>query len=122
GRAAHPERHRRRAAAPHPYRNPTLRSRVDQPARPDPTDWSAHPVTTTNPPTSPARLDSGLLRPGSRAARMAHPLMLQAIRQVAAEHGVCIRPIPMRHTNLATGQTTIIDLPCNATLDKKCPP
>ncbi len=31
-------------------------------------------------------------RPGSRAARMAHPLILHAIRQIAADHGVCIRP------------------------------
>jgi hypothetical protein len=61
-------------------------------------------------------------RPGSRAARMAHPLMLQAIRQVAADHGVCIRPQTMRWTNLATGETHVIDLPCNATYEKKCPP
>jgi hypothetical protein len=60
-------------------------------------------------------------RPGSRAARMAHPMMLHAIRQVAADHGVCVRPTVMRRTDLATGQTEVIDIPCNNTLEVKCP-
>jgi hypothetical protein len=53
---------------------------------------------------------------------MAHPLILQSIRQIAAEHGVCIRPQTMRWSNLATGETQVIDLPCNAAYEHKCPP
>ncbi len=33
-------------------------------------------------------------------ARFAHPLALHAVKQLAAEHGVCIRPLPMRRTEL----------------------
>jgi hypothetical protein len=57
---------------------------------------------------------------GSRQARLAHPTSLAAIRQVAAEFGVCVRPIPLRRTDLATGETTIIDVPCGATRESRC--
>ena len=60
-------------------------------------------------------------RDKSRAERMAHPRTLQAIKDYAAELGVCIRPIPLRRTDLVTGETTLIDRPCGATRDSKCP-
>lgn len=59
-------------------------------------------------------------RPGSRADRMRHPLTLHAIKQLATEYGVCVHPVAMRRTDLATGQTVVIDLPCGATRDAKC--
>ncbi|GAB1688370.1 replication initiator [Krasilnikovia sp. M28-CT-15] len=62
------------------------------------------------------------VRPGSRAARLALPRAVDALKQLAAEHGVCIRPIALRRTDLTTGQTELIDLPCGATLEAKCPP
>ena len=34
---------------------------------------------------------------------------------------MCIRPVPLRRTDLATGQTEVIDLPCGATREAKCP-
>ena len=40
---------------------------------------------------------------------------------MAAEHGVCIRPVAMRRTDLATGRTEVIDLPCGSTRESKCP-
>ncbi|WP_306204931.1 replication initiator [Actinoplanes sp. RD1] len=61
-------------------------------------------------------------RPGSRAARLAMPRAIDALKQLATDHGVCIRPIALRRTDLATGQTELIDLPCGATLEAKCPP
>jgi hypothetical protein len=61
-------------------------------------------------------------RPGSRASRMALPLALDALKDMAAEHGVCLRPISMRRTNIATGQTEVIDLPCGSTREDKCVP
>ena len=72
-------------------------------------------ATTLTAPAAPPR-------PGSRAARMALPRAVDALKQLASEYGVCIRPIALRRTDLTTGQTELIDLPCGATLDVKCPP
>ena len=66
--------------------------------------------------------DDRAARPGSRAARMALPRAVDALKDLAAEHGVCIRPVALRRTDLTTGQTELIDLPCGATLEAKCPP
>ncbi|MBI3686670.1 MAG: replication initiation protein [Actinobacteria bacterium] len=74
------------------------------------------PVLTTPPGTVPVP------RPGSRAARLAMPRAVEAIKALAVEHGVCVHPITLRRTDLATGETELIDLPCGATLDAKCPP
>ncbi|MEU2974797.1 replication initiator, partial [Nocardiopsis alba] len=41
--------------------------------------------------------------------------------QVAADHGVCIRPVSLRRTNIATGATEVIDVPCGSTLESRCP-
>lgn len=61
-------------------------------------------------------------RPGSRAARLANPRAVDALKDLAIDHGVCIRPIALRRTDLATGKTELVDLPCGATLEAKCPP
>ncbi|WP_422773121.1 replication initiator [Plantactinospora sp. WMMC1484] len=61
-------------------------------------------------------------RPGSRAARMGLPRAVDVLRDIATEYGVCIRPLAMRRTDLATGLTEVIDLPCGATREDKCPP
>ncbi|WP_422772401.1 replication initiator [Plantactinospora sp. WMMC1484] len=60
-------------------------------------------------------------RPGSRAARMGLPRAVDVLKDVATEYGVCIRPLAMRRTDLNTGQTEVIDLPCGATREDKCP-
>jgi len=60
-------------------------------------------------------------RPGSRAARLAVPRSVDVVKQLAAEYGVCTRPVILRRTDLDTGQTVVIDLPCGATLEDKCP-
>jgi hypothetical protein len=61
-------------------------------------------------------------RPGSRAARMALPRSVDVLKEIASEYGVCVRPISMRQTDLETGVTQIIDLPCGATREDKCAP
>ncbi len=53
---------------------------------------------------------------------MRMPLARHVAEAVAVENGVCIRPMPMRRTNLDTGETQIIPVPCGATLASKCPP
>jgi hypothetical protein len=60
-------------------------------------------------------------RPGSRAARNAMPRTIDALKALATEYGVCARPVLLRRTDLGTGQTEVIDLPCGATREDKCP-
>ncbi|WP_018349164.1 replication initiator [Longispora albida] len=72
------------------------------------------------PPASPAA--EAVPRPGSRAARMAVPMSLEVLRQIAAESGVCLHPIALRRTDVTTGQTEVIEVPCGARLASKCAP
>jgi hypothetical protein len=57
----------------------------------------------------------------TRAERTAMPLAREALRQATQNRGGCIRPIQMRRTDLNTGQTTHVLIPCGATLDTTCP-
>jgi hypothetical protein len=60
------------------------------------------------------------VRPPSRAERLSHPLTMDAIMALAEKYGVCIRPVAVRRTDLATGQTEVFDLPCGATRESRC--
>jgi hypothetical protein len=64
-------------------------------------------------PTTPART--------TRAQRMAMPMARQVIRDLAVEHGACIRPVQMRRTNRDTGEVEQILVPCGNTLASVCP-
>ncbi|MEU3142212.1 replication initiator [Nocardiopsis alba] len=57
----------------------------------------------------------------TRAERLAQPLAREVAEQVAADHGVCIRHVSLRRTDLATGATEVIDVPCGSTLESRCP-
>ncbi|MEO3747058.1 replication initiator [Plantactinospora sp. B5E13] len=61
-------------------------------------------------------------RPGSRADRMRKPLAKDALRQLAEQHGVCVRPLALRRTATVTGVTEVVEVPCGATLAAKCKP
>jgi hypothetical protein len=61
-------------------------------------------------------------RAGSRLERLSHPLALHAIKALAEEHGVCPRPVTMRRTDQATGQTETFDIRCGATRESVCKP
>jgi hypothetical protein len=50
------------------------------------------------------------------------PRAADALKQLAQEHGVCVRPVSLRRTDLTTGGTEVIDLRCGATRAEKCPP
>src|SRR5947208_15526846 len=52
---------------------------------------------------------------------MAMPLARQVVKDLAAEHGACIRPIQLRRTNLDTGETDTALVPCGHTLAHVCP-
>ncbi|WP_344732031.1 replication initiator, partial [Spinactinospora alkalitolerans] len=57
----------------------------------------------------------------TRTERLAQPLAREVAETIAAEKGVCIRPVSLRRTDLATGATEIIDVPCGSTLESRCP-
>nr|WP_050778000.1 replication initiator [Micromonospora sp. ATCC 39149]QLJ99129.1 replication initiation protein [Micromonospora carbonacea] len=61
-------------------------------------------------------------RPGSRADRMRKPLAKDALKQLAEQHGVCVRPLALRRTDTTTGLTEVVEVPCGATLAAKCRP
>jgi hypothetical protein len=56
-----------------------------------------------------------------RAVRMAMPLARDVVEQIAKQYGVCIRPVPLRRLDVMTGRSEIVDVPCGATLEVKCP-
>ena len=62
--------------------------------------------------TAPTRSgnDEETARPGSRAARMGMPVAGDALRLLAERTGVCVHPIPIRRTDLVTGQVEVIDV------------
>lgn len=37
-------------------------------------------------------------------------------------YGVCVHPVPVRRIDPETGASEIVDVPCGATLESKCPP
>ncbi|MDA8372611.1 MAG: replication initiation protein [Nocardiopsaceae bacterium] len=57
----------------------------------------------------------------TRAERQAQPLAREVAEQIAADKGVCIRPVSLRRTDISTGQTEIVDVPCGSTLESRCP-
>ena len=57
----------------------------------------------------------------TRAQRMAMPLARQVVKDLAVEHGACIRPVQLRRTNLDTGEIDTVLVPCGHTLASVCP-
>jgi hypothetical protein len=58
---------------------------------------------------------------GTRAERLAMPLAREVVKDLAIEHGACIRPVQLRRTNLDTGQVEQVLVPCGHTLASVCP-
>jgi hypothetical protein len=61
-------------------------------------------------------------RSGSRAARLGLPMSVNVLKEMCAEYGVCLHPVTLRRTDLHTGHTELIDLPCGSTREDKCQP
>ena len=57
----------------------------------------------------------------TRAQRMAMPLARDVVKDIAINHGGCIRPVQLRRTDLATGETEQVLVPCGHTLASVCP-
>src|ERR1700757_4866159 len=52
---------------------------------------------------------------------MAMPLARDVVKDVAIEHGGCTRPVQLRRTDLTTGETEQVLVPCGHTLASVCP-
>jgi hypothetical protein len=57
----------------------------------------------------------------TRAERMAMPLARQVVKDLAAEHGACLRPVQLRRTEIDTGYVEQVLVPCGHTLASVCP-
>ena len=57
----------------------------------------------------------------TRAERLAMPLARSVVRDLAVTHGGCVRPVQLRRTDLHTGQTEPVLVPCGHTLAAVCP-
>ena len=57
----------------------------------------------------------------TRAERLAMPLAREVVKDLAVEHGACIRPVQLRRTNLDTGTVEQVLVPCGHTLASVCP-
>jgi hypothetical protein len=60
--------------------------------------------------------------PRTRAERFTLPLAADVIEALAAEQGVCARPVPRRRIDLDTGRVDIVPISCNHTREDVCPP
>jgi hypothetical protein len=65
----------------------------------------------------PVRAD----RTATRAERLAQPLATDVVEELAISHGVCIRPVAQRRTDMRTGTTEVVPIPCGSTREARCP-
>src|SRR5260370_2800946 len=57
----------------------------------------------------------------TRAERLALPLARAVVKDLAAEHGACLRPVQLRRTDIDTGHVEQVLIPCGHTLASVCP-
>src|SRR5690348_3574833 len=57
----------------------------------------------------------------TRAERLAVPLARTVVKDLAAEHGACLRPVQLRRTDIDTGHVEQVLVPCGHTLASVCP-
>jgi hypothetical protein len=70
-------------------------------------------------PTDPTSLDLARL---TRAQRAALPINADVAQALAEQHGVCVRPLPMRRIETTTGRVDIVPVPCGSTREDQCRP
>jgi hypothetical protein len=44
------------------------------------------------------------------------------LHELAVRNGVCVRPVLSRMTDTATGEQTVVPIPCGSTQERQCPP
>jgi hypothetical protein len=74
-------------------------------------------VTTSQ--ASPAVVDQDQL---TRAQKALLALTGDVAKQLAEDHGVCVRPLAMRRIDLTTGRVDVVPVPCGSTREDVCRP
>ncbi|MCA1709333.1 MAG: replication initiator protein, partial [Actinobacteria bacterium] len=69
--------------------------------------------------TDPTALDGARL---TRAQRTALPVSADVVQALAAQHGVCLRPLAMRRIDTTTGRVDIVPVPCGSIREDHCRP
>src|ERR1022692_4692908 len=69
----------------------------------------------------PRRRGEHMTQPSTRAQRLAMPLARDVVRELAVQHGGCVRPVQLRRTDLHTGRAEQVLVPCGHTLAAVCP-
>ncbi|WP_245627838.1 replication initiator [Actinomadura oligospora] len=77
---------------------------------------------TLDAPDAPAPQTAPESAPQTGPVKVLPPLARDLVKAVALEHGVCIRPVPMRRVDLHTGDSKVVYVPCGHTLASVCPP
>lgn len=57
----------------------------------------------------------------TRAERLKMPLARDVVKELAVGNGACIRPVQLRRTDMTTGETESVLVPCGHTLASVCP-
>ena len=58
----------------------------------------------------------------TRAQKALLALTGDVARQLAEDHGVCVRPLALRRIDLTSGRVDVVPVPCGARRDDQCPP
>ena len=58
----------------------------------------------------------------TRAQKALLTLTGDVARQLAEDHGVCVRPLAMRRIDLTTGRVEVVPVPCGSRREDLCPP
>ena len=58
----------------------------------------------------------------TRAQKALLTLTGDVARQLAEDHGVCVRPLAMRRIDLTTGRVDVVPVPCGSRREDLCPP
>lgn len=58
----------------------------------------------------------------TRAQKALLALSGDVARQLAEDHGVCVRPLAMRRIDLTTGRVDVVPVPCGARREDRCKP
>jgi hypothetical protein len=58
----------------------------------------------------------------TRAQKALLALSGDVARQLAEDHGVCVRPLALRRIDLTTGRIDVVPVPCGSTRETVCPP
>jgi hypothetical protein len=69
--------------------------------------------------TAPETIDQDQL---TRAQKALLALTGDVARQLAEDHGVCVRPLAMRRIDLTTGRVDVVPVPCGSTREDVCRP